>query len=95
MKTAEEWLNAVGEAAELDMFCGDPHKPGSRTEEIIKSIQADAFRAGRIDGMMEAAEQCLVREEIGHGFKPRKRISSEIHAAILKDAAVLKARAAT
>lgn len=44
MKTALEWLNAVGEAAGQDMFCNTGNeKPGSRTEEIIKLIQQDAL----------------------------------------------------
>lgn len=43
MKTALEWLNEVGESAGQDMFCGDPKKPGSRTETTIRRIQVDAL----------------------------------------------------
>lgn len=43
IKPASEWLNEVGEAVGNDMFCGEPHQPGHRTEAIIKRIQASAL----------------------------------------------------
>jgi hypothetical protein len=51
MKTAEEWINEVGEAAGQDMFVPikEGEKPGSRTENIIKQIQLDAWKQSITD----------------------------------------------
>ena len=60
MKTALEWLNAVGEAAAMDMFVsntGAGSVPGSLTEEVIKQIQQDAWQQGMLDAAEIAGKQ--------------------------------------
>jgi hypothetical protein len=59
MKTHEEWLNSVGEAVSMDMLVSDPGKPGSRTEEIVKAIQNDAYASAWRKGMSDAANCVL------------------------------------
>lgn len=49
MRTALEWLNEIGECVGQDMFCGNPQKPGSRSEDCIKAIQLDAWKQGMTD----------------------------------------------
>lgn len=71
MRTHLEWINTVGEAVGQDMFCGDPHKPGSRTEDVIKAIQTDSAPVWQpIESAPKSGETLLLWEsgdpECGH-----------------------------
>jgi hypothetical protein len=55
MKSALEWLNEVGETVANDCFSPDAGVPGRDTELLIGRIQSDAYTAGRVAGLREAA----------------------------------------
>lgn len=66
MKTAEEWLNEVGEAVGQDMFCGNPNLPGSRSENIIKQIQLDAWKDGIGEAIAKVLSHVSSRQALGY-----------------------------
>ena len=51
MKNATEWLNQVGEVVMFSAFAGS-NPPGNEVENLVRQIQADAWR----QGMTDAAE---------------------------------------